>query len=216
MGGAWKTSNKGPWTMVMIIHGFPNDIAALRFEWAWQHPHDSRRLKHVAKKKSKEKTFDFCLRVLSEMLRVGPWRRLPLTIRWLNQELARDFPIERLPPMHMPICYGPVVSKKLPKTTQESPEKTDNTNYCNLCFSLVEQKSVKCINGACNLNSHLTCLSKHFLEKGEYVPIEGNCPKCDRTFLWGDIVRKYKGCYSNLDVTINVDLANGFYSSDSD
>ncbi|XP_030759067.1 structure-specific endonuclease subunit slx1 isoform X2 [Sitophilus oryzae] len=92
-GGAWKTSSKGPWTMVMIIHGFPNDISALRFEWAWQHPHVSRRLHGVTKKKPREKVYDFHLRVLAEMLQVGPWNRLPLTIRWLNDEFVRDFPI---------------------------------------------------------------------------------------------------------------------------
>lgn len=94
---------------MLIVHGFLDEISALKvssstitgpiierssnlqFEWAWQHPQKSRRLQHVARKKSREKPFDFYLTVLGEMLQVGPWQRLPLTIRWLNNALATDF-----------------------------------------------------------------------------------------------------------------------------
>ncbi|CAN7975010.1 unnamed protein product, partial [Ixodes persulcatus] len=92
-GGAWRTSTKGQWDMPLIIHGFPNEISALRFEWAWQHPDKSRRLGHVEKKNRKESRFEFAFRVVSHMLRVGPWTRLPLTVQWLMEEYRLDFQV---------------------------------------------------------------------------------------------------------------------------
>lgn len=103
-----------------------------QFEWAWQNPRKSRRLRHVANKTSKEKGIDFCFRVLSAMLNVGPWNRLPLTIRWLKQEYKMEFDVEQLPPKHMPIVYGPL-NKRKPKKGNNGGnvevEEANNTSY---------------------------------------------------------------------------------------
>lgn len=40
------------------------------------------------------------------MLSVGPWHRLPLTIRWLKQDYEQYYPATMPPPLHMPMLYG--------------------------------------------------------------------------------------------------------------
>jgi len=65
-------------------------VVLWQFEWAWTKPNVSRRLRHLGRKKNKETTFMFCIRVMCNMLRTGPWSRLPLTIRWLKQEYEVD------------------------------------------------------------------------------------------------------------------------------
>lgn len=117
----------------------------------------------------------------------------------------------------MPVCFGPVISKKLKNSQvsnrEEIPEKDEIFNYCFVCKDLIEkEKELKCLADDCDLVSHIICLSKYFLTPGEYVPVEGTCPKCDGSFLWGEIIRKYKGCYANKNNAKNT--CN--YSSDSD
>jgi structure-specific endonuclease subunit SLX1 len=146
-GGAKRTSGRGPWEMVLIIHGFPNEISALRFEWAWQNPHKSTRLKHLVPK-NPQYTFLAKFNVVCEMLRVGPWCRLPLTIRWLKQDYCREFPINKQPPNHMPVEYGLVtlVSAKKKEKTKSNDESTtalfSTSDQCFICKKSILQSHI--------------------------------------------------------------------------
>lgn len=176
------------------------------FEWAWQNPNATLRLKHLNLKKipRKETEFKFKLRVLSEMLRVGPWCRLPLTIRWLEDEYKEDFPLERIPPKHMTICQGAVKSRNLKPKIFSPAHKNEE---CLLCsnYILQGQSKLTCINPSCELLTHITCLADIFLTSGEYVPIEGTCPFCCIKLKWGDLIRKMKGCLSSKGEELSQD-----------
>ena len=127
-GGAKKTSNRGPWVMILIVYGFPNMVSSLRFEWAWQHPKKSRRLNHLPLKKKNENSFQYHISILSNMINTGPWNRLPLNIRWIRPELKGniDFNESLPPPIHMAISYGPIAAKKKRLTARKS-KRTQNT-----------------------------------------------------------------------------------------
>ncbi|KAL7292104.1 hypothetical protein TKK_0014377 [Trichogramma kaykai] len=231
-GGAWRTSNRGPWEMVLIIHGFPNSTSALRFEWAWQHPQLSRRLKHVGKKRARQKTFDYLLEVCSAMLNCGPWNKLPLTVRWLDDEFGQKYSTQLTPPLHMPISYGKVTSRKKKTTTSidkakedkrrakknEEPriqeeEREEKMEQCSLCLEpVLPDHRVNCIKPDCALVAHLVCLAKLFCkESGDILPVEGSCPICATDVLWGDLIRKKIGC--NLHIDADVDESGSSSSS---
>ena len=53
----------------MLVYGFPTKIEALRFEWMWQHPKESRRLREIAR----------------TMKRVGAERKLKAKIRIVHE-----------------------------------------------------------------------------------------------------------------------------------
>ncbi|CAH1393876.1 unnamed protein product [Nezara viridula] len=189
-GGANKTNQKGPWEMMLVIDGFPHEILALRFEWAWQHPYLSRKLKHLQKKKSNESHLQYHLRVLNKMLQIGPWKRLPIHVQWLNETAMTE--IDQSSFLYS-ISYASEIPGMCSIKPTPIPEKSPLPINSSLCFScdqfICSPRNVICPMFLCNKNYHVECLAKHFLvNESEVIPLKGHCPSCKTDLLWCDVI----------------------------
>ena len=107
--GAYKTSLKRPWEMVVVVYGFTSKGAALGFEWAWQHPQESKHLRHVeVKSVGRQWLLRAKMRWMYEMLQVAPWREQPLRIRYSTD--AHHGYLKGCPslPSHISTSIGPL------------------------------------------------------------------------------------------------------------
>ncbi|VDO95754.1 unnamed protein product [Heligmosomoides polygyrus] len=189
-GGAKKTDNRGPWDMVCIIHGFPNSIAALRFEWAWQNPEKSRVIRDLSLKKARKETpFAYRLRIACHLMNCRPWNQFALTFRWLLPMEELPFPENILPPKHTLLKYG-LIEKS---TTEISCEYSDyiEKGECRLCDEEIVKLShlVRCT--SCAAHFHAGCLAINGLagQRNLLYPVLGDCPRCSQSYIWGDVIR---------------------------
>lgn len=62
---------------------------------------------------------------------------------------------------------------------------------CKVPLNPKEDLILFCHHQSCEMVSHLTCLSNHFLDDlYSILPLEGNCPSCTKKLIWSDLLRE--------------------------
>ncbi|KAI8913684.1 hypothetical protein EDD86DRAFT_187346 [Gorgonomyces haynaldii] len=177
MGGAKRTMSKRPWSMVMIIYGFPSKLSALQFEWAWQNPHLSR---HLDKTKTKRHhKVDIAL----ELLETDHFHRWPLKIHFTSDHIRGRFIQKSKGKIES--SFGPLSEISVPQVDAVEIEHFD----CILCQKPVNVEGKEWLScPKCQYLTHLFCLSASFLSgrPDELVPKHGECNKCQYKGHWGE------------------------------
>ncbi|KPA79600.1 hypothetical protein ABB37_05401 [Leptomonas pyrrhocoris] len=86
--GARRTSRRGrPWTIVCCVSGFTEDRVALKFEWCWQNPTVSARLKHTVGILKGLRRLPYAVGTLHLLIRAPLFNQLDLTLHIFEPDL---------------------------------------------------------------------------------------------------------------------------------
>lgn len=99
--GAWRTKRRRPWEMVMCIYGFPNNVAALQFEWAWQHPVESLAVRKAAANFKSLAGLANKIKLAYTMVSLPAWQSLSLTVNFFSTKYQKHIAGCPTLPKHM-------------------------------------------------------------------------------------------------------------------
>ncbi|KAF3454821.1 hypothetical protein FNV43_RR05269 [Rhamnella rubrinervis] len=87
--GAWRTKRRRPWEMVLCIYGFPTNVAALQFEWAWQHPNESLAVRRSAASFKSLSGIANKIKLAYTMLTLPSWQSLDITVNYFSTKYTK-------------------------------------------------------------------------------------------------------------------------------
>ncbi|KAJ4719167.1 Structure-specific endonuclease subunit SLX1-like [Melia azedarach] len=86
--GAWRTKKRRPWEMVLCIYGFPTNVSALQFEWAWQHPSESLAVRQAAASFKSFSGVANKIKLAYTMLNLPNWQSLNITVNYFSTKYS--------------------------------------------------------------------------------------------------------------------------------
>ncbi|KAH7667496.1 structure-specific endonuclease subunit SLX1 protein [Dioscorea alata] len=132
--GAWRTKRGRPWEMILCIYGFPSNVTALQFEWAWQHPVESLAVRKAASSFKSLSGIANKIKLAYTMLTLPAWENLNLTVNFFSTKymkhtagcprLPRQMRVNVCPMDELP-CY---LEGQISDHSNEGEDEEENEN----------------------------------------------------------------------------------------
>ncbi|KAJ0947756.1 putative GIY-YIG endonuclease [Helianthus annuus] len=183
--GAWRTKKKRPWEMVLCIHGFPTNVAALQFEWAWQHPVESLAVRNAAVGFKSLGGLANKIKLAYTMLTLPAWNNLNLSVNFFSTKYTKHYAGCPTLPSHMRVHIRSM--DELPCYTEGYRDDEDDMFGFENDLSDDEEEPTKSFE---DVMIPVLSYTNHHNNEEEAIHVSGNenyeQSSCNNKDLWND------------------------------